>query len=127
MSGGEYDYAYSAIARFAEHVRADTPQRVAFRDLLFSVADAAHAVEWVDSYDYAEGEEDASIVACFAVLRKYERATWMTELLELQRSRNRVVSACLAQTTLSCSATSSSATTGAAGAVEPSADSTPTT
>lgn len=62
MSGGSYDYAYSKLERFIEDLRlADaepaTEERKRFAALLADVAVAMRAIEWVDSGDYAPGDE----------------------------------------------------------------------
>jgi hypothetical protein len=64
MSGGSYDYAYGRVNDFADAMRADTPARIAFRAHLHDVADAMHAIEWVDSADWAPGDEDDAIAKC---------------------------------------------------------------
>ncbi len=64
MSGGAYEYAYIKVEMMADSLhRADEPLRRAFADHLRSVAKAMHAVEWVDSCDWARGEEEAAIRA----------------------------------------------------------------
>ncbi len=71
MSGGAYSYAFEHIERLAEGIEARddamTPDREAFVALLWRVAAAARAIEWVDSCDYAEGDEVGPIRACFEV------------------------------------------------------------
>lgn len=69
MSGGSYGYIYCKIEEMADALsgRAQTPERIAFRSLLYKVAKAAHAVEWVDSADYGPGDENAAIRDCFTV------------------------------------------------------------
>lgn len=64
MSGGSYDYAFHKIEDLADEIRADTPLRTAFVEHLRLVAKAARAIEWVDSCDYAKGDEDKPIRAC---------------------------------------------------------------
>ena len=64
MSGGSYDYAYSKIEDLSMCIREnDNPHRVAFKKLLRLCAEAARAIEWVDSGDYAPGDEDKPIDA----------------------------------------------------------------
>jgi hypothetical protein len=70
MSGGYYDYAYSQIDNLAVSLSArahNTPERLAFVVLLQKVAKAAHDIEWVDSGDYAEGDEVPAIRACVSL------------------------------------------------------------
>ena len=63
MSGGSYDYFYIHMQEFAESIRdKDTnPRRMAFSKLCNLVAKAAHDIEWVDSCDYGEGDENMAI------------------------------------------------------------------
>jgi hypothetical protein len=67
MSGGSYDYACYRIKDFASQLMStDTnPKRKAFKHLLEKVAEAAHAIEWVDSGDYGTGDEDKYIEEVF--------------------------------------------------------------
>ena len=70
MSGGSYDYAYTRVNDMVDKLETSeyspqTPLRIAFRGLLERVAVAMKAVEWVDSGDCSEGDEDAAIRACF--------------------------------------------------------------
>jgi hypothetical protein len=81
MSGGSYDYAYCHAENFAASLEGDqqsiyegaskyrTPHREAFASLLRLVAKAMHDIEWVDSCDYGEGDENEAIMAAlmFAV------------------------------------------------------------
>jgi hypothetical protein len=65
MSGGSMNYFYQKMeedAAFREH----TPQRRAFAAHLKKVAKALHDIEWVDSSDYGQGDENAAIEACLA-------------------------------------------------------------
>ena len=66
MSGGSYDYFYYKIQEFADQlVIRNNPQRMLFKQLLELVAKAAHDIEWVDSGDYGENDENKAIDACF--------------------------------------------------------------
>ena len=63
MSGGDMNYIYLKLesdARFDTH----TPERKAFKKHLEKVVKALHDIEWVDSADYGEGDENAAIRAC---------------------------------------------------------------
>jgi len=62
MSGGSMNYLFSKIefADFSEN----TPLRKAFRTHLTKVAKALHDIEWVDSCDYAPGQEVDAINEC---------------------------------------------------------------
>lgn len=66
MSGGHYYYVYLNIQQLADQIKINNmPHRVAFVDLLNKVAKAAKAIEWVDSGDYAEGDEIKAIEDIF--------------------------------------------------------------
>ena len=64
MSGGSYEYAYGRIEDLAEQIRPTTALRKAFKTHLYKVAKACHDIEWVDSGDCGDGDEDAAIRAC---------------------------------------------------------------
>ena len=68
MSGGSYEYADRHVQGMADCLRGkDTnPLRKAFAEHLERVAEAMRAVEWVDSCDYARGDEDEPIRAVIA-------------------------------------------------------------
>ena len=70
MSGGAYDYVNWKIQEFAENLSktVENPRRDAFKQLLILVSEAAHEIEWVDSGDYAPGDENKAIDAVFAFL-----------------------------------------------------------
>ena len=76
MSGGKYDYAYSKVENAADWMatRSTTPLRMAFIAHLRLVAKAMHDIEWVDSCDYCDGDEDAAIRACIAPGAEVEQA-----------------------------------------------------
>ena len=63
MSGGSLDYVYSRVQDAASSVRgqAKTALHLAFADHLDKVAGALHDLEWVWSFDSAEGDEVAAI------------------------------------------------------------------
>jgi hypothetical protein len=66
MSGGSYNYAYSALENLATDILTSrginkSPQRLAFAKRLMLMAKAAHDIEWVDSGDYGPGDEMESI------------------------------------------------------------------
>lgn len=65
MSGGSLDYVYRRVDDAADSISATTPQRKAFVELLRRVAVALHDIEWVDSGDWAKGDENDAINACF--------------------------------------------------------------
>lgn len=63
MSGGSMDYLFSTIeCRMNFHQ--DTPERKAFAKHMELVCAALHDIEWVDSCDYAPGNENAAILKC---------------------------------------------------------------
>lgn len=61
MSGGAYNYAYCRVVEFAESMPLNTPARVRFKAHLLLVAEAMRAVEWVDSGDYGDGDDEDDI------------------------------------------------------------------
>ena len=67
MSGGSYDYLYCKVEDMADRIveAGDTPERRRFAEHLRRVANAMHAIEWVDSCDLDRGEENAAIRAVF--------------------------------------------------------------
>lgn len=71
MSGGSYDYAYFKVQDFINEMetREMTPERKRFAVLLTLVRDAMRAVEWVDSGDYADGDENSVIEKAFEFAR----------------------------------------------------------
>ena len=64
MSGGSMDYGYVHVVGAIDRFEHDTPARKAFADHLRKVSKAMHDIEWVDSDDYAPGDEDEAIRAC---------------------------------------------------------------
>lgn len=69
VSGGHYDYAYQSIDRFIREFqhKANTPIRQAFLKQIARVSQAMHDIEWVDSGDYSEGDEDNAIIKCLGI------------------------------------------------------------
>lgn len=67
MSGGSYDYLYCRVEDMADRIvqAGDTPERRRFAEHLRRVANAMHAIEWVDSCDLGRGDENAAIRAVF--------------------------------------------------------------
>ena len=64
MSGGSMDYLYLKVEDAS--MRIDSPLRRAFWIHLKKVAKALHDIEWVDSGDYARGDEVKAIEECLA-------------------------------------------------------------
>lgn len=68
MSGGSYDYFYSRVEDVAHSIRpgrgGNEPLRAAFREHLLKVANALHAIEWVDSCDWGSHQEVDPILSC---------------------------------------------------------------
>lgn len=62
MSGGSMDYLYSRVDDASFEL--NTPERRAFKKHLELVSKALHDIEWVDSGDYATGDETGTILAC---------------------------------------------------------------
>ncbi len=69
MSGGSYDYVYQKIDQIEIKDCDIKFRRKAFQKLLKLVATAMHDIEWVDSGDYSEGEENPAIMECFEFLK----------------------------------------------------------
>lgn len=90
MSGGSYDYAYRDMDSFIRDLdrNASTPLRKAFVKHLAKVAKAMHDVEWVDSGDYSEGDEDKAIAACLG--DGWKGATYEQVLEELTKLKEQV-------------------------------------
>lgn len=66
MSGGHYDYFCWKLDSFIQELRVDdNPRRKAFRDLLEHVSRCCKAVEWVDSGDYGQEQEDEAFDKLF--------------------------------------------------------------
>lgn len=63
MSGGSMNYIYSRIEVDVSFEK-NTPERKAFDEHLKLIINALHDIEWVDSGDYAKGDETAAIRAC---------------------------------------------------------------
>lgn len=64
MSGGSMEYLCYKVQDAI--FRRDTPERRAFAKHLEKVAKALHDIEWVDSGDYGQGDENAAIRACLS-------------------------------------------------------------
>lgn len=64
MSGGSWNYAYRGVEEMADGLEGSPDAlRSAFGSLLRKVATAMHDIEWVDSADYSNGDEEAAIRA----------------------------------------------------------------
>lgn len=63
MSGGSYNYAYQHVEDMADVLcgKSQTPLRRAFASHLRLVSEAMHDIEWVDSSDYSDGDEESAI------------------------------------------------------------------
>ena len=72
MSGGSYDYIWIKIDDIEIRNIDNNPKRNKFQKLLKLVADAMHAIEWVDSGDYGEGAEEEYIDKVFEFLKEGE-------------------------------------------------------
>jgi len=66
MSGGSYDYLYRKMEEAALRLLSkDQPlYRQAFGDLLIRCSNAMHEIEWVDSNDKSEGDDEEAIMNC---------------------------------------------------------------
>ena len=61
MSGGSLNYQYQTLYNLAGDIEKTTRNRVKLIKILELVAKACHDIEWVDSGDYALGDEDEAI------------------------------------------------------------------
>ena len=62
MSGGSWDYLGEKLTEAADRLqRSRDPQRRALGKQMARMADAMHAIEWVDSADYSPGDENEPI------------------------------------------------------------------
>lgn len=79
MSGGSMNYLYSTIE---QNLKFDlsTKERKAFYKLMQNVIQALHDIEWVDSGDYGEGDENKAILKCIS------KSQLMNTLLEEARA-----------------------------------------
>lgn len=71
MSGGSYNYFCFKIEEFANEIETHAGKnawRLAFADHLRLVARAAKDIEWVDSGDCGEGDEDEAIKKVISVV-----------------------------------------------------------
>lgn len=69
MSGGSYTYAYLRIEELASDIQLrDNPRRAVLKKVLRLVANACHDVEWADSGDYAQGDENNAIDALLSAV-----------------------------------------------------------
>ena len=66
MSGGSMDYFFGRVRDVADSMDTTSPLRRAFVAHLRLVSKALHDIEWVDSGDYAIGDDDEAIRACLA-------------------------------------------------------------
>ncbi len=68
MSGGYYGYFSFKLNDFVRDLKTNgDPRRIAFKELLSLVANACHDIEWVDSADYAPGDEHEAIDKVFDI------------------------------------------------------------
>lgn len=80
MSGGSWDYLCFKVEEAASRLQ-NTPdtkkgwfERRILGDLLELVSEALHDIEWVDSCDYAEGDEAKAISRVFQFMGGDDRA-----------------------------------------------------
>jgi uncharacterized cysteine cluster protein YcgN (CxxCxxCC family) len=76
MSGGSYDYVCHKIADITIEKTRDNKKRLLFQKLLKLVAEAMHDIEWVDSCDYGEGDENKALDAVFDFLKGNAETKW---------------------------------------------------
>ena len=64
MSGGSWDYVFYKFDDVAEKLLAEqSPARRSLGKQIQLIAKALHDIEWVDSGDYGEGDDEAAIDA----------------------------------------------------------------
>jgi hypothetical protein len=73
MSGGHYEYVCFRINEIRIENIENNPRRANFQKLLKLVAEAMHDIEWVDSCDYGEGDENKAIDKCFEFIKELEK------------------------------------------------------
>ena len=67
MSGGSWDYLYQQLEEAAGRLgNAKCPLRKALAHKMWSISKAMRAIEWVDSGDYAPGDEIEAIKTALA-------------------------------------------------------------
>lgn len=76
MSGGSYDYVCHKISEIHIEKTRDNKKRLLFQKLLHLVGEAMHDIEWVDSCDYAEGDENKALDAVFNFLKGDAETKW---------------------------------------------------
>jgi agmatine/peptidylarginine deiminase len=72
MSGGSYDYFSFKFDEFIRDLKDDTEERKKFKKLLKLVSYAVYTIEWVDSGDLSQGDENKHIDKVFNFLEKSE-------------------------------------------------------
>ena len=88
MSGGSYSYAYVHVEGMGATLANSTnPLRAAFGLHLLAVAKAMHAVEWVDSCDWGEGDDVAPMRAVVSPAMELSAALTNAEHAELELRR----------------------------------------
>lgn len=94
MSGGSYDYVCWKIESLEQDIQNQEkdPRRAAFAKLMGLVGKAMHDIEWVDSCDFAPGDEHASIDAVFAFLKADHEGVSMSAPLYGKAGREAVSS-----------------------------------
>jgi len=96
MSGGAYDYISHQISEInVIRVSESNPRRLVFQEILSLVAKAMHDIEWVDSGDKSDGDENQAIDNVLNVLKIDIRAVkQLVKYKEIERlvneSNNRI-------------------------------------
>lgn len=76
MSGGSYDYICHKIDDIEIQGTRDNKRRLLFQKLLKLVAKAMHDIEWVDSGDCGDGDENKAIDSVFDFLKGDAEQKW---------------------------------------------------
>lgn len=98
MSGGSWDYVSFKFEDVANRLENSEPDRSCYllrRALgkhIRLIATALHAIEWVDSCDWGNGDERKSIEACF--LQPAQQVEAQELLAELERLKVEVGRVC---------------------------------
>ena len=88
MSGGSWEYFFYKIQEVAEKLEGETcDHRNALGVLLNKCAKALHDIEWVDSGDYAPGDELEAIRACFDEIDVKKNSGLQIDDTQRQRSK----------------------------------------
>lgn len=91
MSGGSWDYLCYKMQDAAHRLmrKEECTYRRAFGELMNKCADAMHDIEWVDSSDKSEGDDEVSIMKC--ITHSDVLKTLVEEAQETSKELNRLI------------------------------------